>query len=348
MANIVINQDSLKTNREFKRHLIQPGSNIYRILPPFGEVSTHNNYPYKKWTLAWMLDPSSGRRKPFAIPYVEKNGDPVSKFVATLTTFLDNLKKELAAKGADEDQVRELTSKASDVVWQLRPKTAYYYNAANKAGEVGILELKSTAHQSMKASMDEYIRDYAQDPTSLGDQEDDSGVWLNIKRDGEKGAKDTKYSVQKHQMKVKENGKISFVDDREALPDNVIQNYEKLGYDLYNLYQEKTIEELESILRHNIKLLTAEIPLLARVPGYGPSAKRPAAIVEEPIQDDEEPAPAPKPLTKPQGKKPVVLAMDLAEDEEAPAPVAKPAPKPAAKPAATDLDDLDALLGMIE
>ena len=345
MAQITVNQDSLKTAREFKRHQVQPGSNIYRVLPPFGDLQVHNNYPYKKWTLAWLLDPQSGRRKPFAIPYVDKKKDPITEYVNALAAFIDNLKKSMSAKGMSDAEIKEVTGAAAEVVWNMRPKTGYYYNGINKAGEVGILELKATAHRELKTAMMEYIKDYAQDPTSLTCDDDDSGVWFNIKRDGEKGSKDTKYSVVKHQTKVKENGRISFIDDRESLPDNVMENYNKLGYDLYNLYQEKTYDDLKAVLDHNISILAAEIPLLKKVPGYG----APAAVVSatQSSGDDEgEDAPVPTPAkTVVKGKKPVVIAMDDDEDEEEATPV-KPVPKPAATK--TDLDDLDALLKMIE
>ena len=43
---IKINLDSLKTRREWRRHKVKDGHNVFRILPPFGEKS--NGFPYKK------------------------------------------------------------------------------------------------------------------------------------------------------------------------------------------------------------------------------------------------------------------------------------------------------------
>jgi len=369
MANITINQDSLKPRREFKRHQIQPGHNIYRILPPFGEESLHNNYPYKRWSLAWLVDPKSGRRKPFALPPFEKdNPDPVSKYVKLLADKLDKTKKaaieNLVSKGVPqekaEEKVREKLADANKLVWELRPKNGYFYNACNKAGEVGILELKKTAHDGLKAAMYEYIKDYSQDPTSLSGELDDSGVWFDVERVGEKGDKDTEYKVNKSQTKRKnERGVLVFEDDREPLPEHVVQNYSKLGYDIYGLYQAKTHEELYAILMFNLKDIVANNPV-ARVEGFDPDLFN-FDDSEKSTENNQEPPFEVEPPVK--GKAPVKLAGMTEEDDVevdlslttaaaptvAAKPVAKTIPaakvaesKPVTKPALAD-DDIVAM-----
>lgn len=348
MAQITVNTDALKANREFKRFYIQPGKNVYRILPPFGDVDQHNNYPYKKWTLAWMLDPATNRTRPFAIPYVEKNGDPISKFVKALEDFTANIKKELAAAGVPEEKIKENLAPLAEIAWKMKPKTAYYYNAANKSGEVGILELKSTAHKDMKTAMMDYIRDYAQDPTSLNGFDDDSGVWFVIDRVGEKFSKDTKYSVARNQIRVKlSSGKLQIEDDRAPLPESLVQNYDKFGYDLCNLYQEKTIAELQTILDYNIKVLSIDNPLLKKV--------APQSVVSSPVVTTTETVTQQTAAVKPQGKKPIVLAMELTEEEipeedEVPVevPPAQESAAPSTQPTSVDLDEMDSLLALLK
>ena len=359
MAHITINQDSIKPRRDFKRHQVQPGQNIYRILPPFGDESVHNNYPYKRWSLAWMIDPVSGRKRPFALPPFERDKvDPVTQYVKLLSD--KNAIEKMIESGVDaataESTVREKLSEANKLVYELRPKAGFFYNACNKAGEIGILELKKTAHDALKAEMYEYIKDYSQDPTSLSSLIDDSGVWFNIERIGEKGDKDTEYKVKKHQLKKKnERGQLIFEDDRGPLPEHVVNNYDKMGYDIYNLYQVKTFEELHHILMFNLKDIVANIPI-TRIDGFDPAEHDfNAAPVEAPVQVAQE--------KKPQGSKAVKLAMELNEDpiEEttnlaegifddvtptpAPKVVAPPVKKPepvVSKPAIAD-DDIVAL-----
>ena len=317
MAKITINENSLKPRREFKRHPIQPGHNILRILPPFGDETVNSNYPYKRWSLAWFIDPTTGRKKPFALPaYKKDDPDPVSAYTKLLADKLDRVKKtaidSLINQGVDqvkaEGIVREKLVDASKLVWEIRPKQAFYYNAVNKAGEVGILELKKTAHDALKAEMYQYIKDYSQDPTSLFSEVDDSGLWFDIERVGEKGDKNTEYKVKKNQTKRKnERGILTFEDDREALPDHVVANYATQGYDVYNLYQEKTHEELYAILMFNLKDIVATVPL-ARIEGFDPD-QFDFGVVKQDASKNEE-----KPIVK--GKVPVKLAMVDEEDLE--------------------------------
>ena len=82
-TKIKINLDSLKTRREWKRHKVKDGSNVYRILPPFGEAS--NGYPYRKWQIIWGLqDPESGRARPFASSMTSEKKCPVTEYVTAL------------------------------------------------------------------------------------------------------------------------------------------------------------------------------------------------------------------------------------------------------------------------
>ena len=70
MAKINVNLDSLKPTKEIKRHKVKEGTSVFRILPPFGDNS--NGYPYRKWSIAWLQDPTSGKRR----PYVDRRSLP--------------------------------------------------------------------------------------------------------------------------------------------------------------------------------------------------------------------------------------------------------------------------------
>ncbi len=304
MANIKINLDSLKTRREWKRHKVKDGSNVYRILPPFGEAS--NGYPYRKWQIIWGLqDPESGRARPFASSMTSEKKCPVTEYVAALKKKAETLKNQMAAAGVDEETQKERLSSLNKLISDLNPKTVYIYNAADKAGEVGLLELKSTAQKKMKAEMAQYIQDYNQDPTSLNSEDTDSGLWFNIIRTGQ--FRDTEYDVKKMQIKTKNptTGKISFEDDRSPLPDAVVENYNNLAYDLSAVYQVKSYDELAEILEANMASIIESCP----------DADLSADVAVAPVAKTV--APAAKPAAvKPTGTKPVTLKMDDDEEQE--------------------------------
>lgn len=242
MAKISINMESLKSQREFKRHKINPGTSVFRILPPFG--TDHKGYPFRKWMLVWgLVDPNSGRMRPFVSTLSNLNKCPVFEYARDLQA----LAEEMKVSGASKDEMKFI----NELIGRIRPKTSFFYNAVDLSGQVGVLEIKKTAHDKLKKLMNEYIRDYNQDPTSLNSAEDDSGVWFEFSRTGE--GFDTEYDVKKHQTKSKINGQVAFVDNRAPLPESVSTNYEQLAYDIHSLYSTGTYEELEEILLANIK-----------------------------------------------------------------------------------------------
>lgn len=308
-GKIKINMDSLKARREWKRHKVKDGNNIFRILPPFGETS--NGYPYRKWQIIWGLqDPESGRARPFASSMTSEKKCPVTEYVGNLKKKAESLKLQLAGSGMSEEDIKNRLSPLNKLISDLNPKTVYVYNAADRAGDVGLLELKSTAQKKMKTEMSSYIHDYNQDPTSLNSEDTDSGVWFNITRQGE--GRDTEYDVKKFQTKIKNaSGKISFEDDRSPLPDSVVENYDNLAYDLSSIYQVKTYDELSEILEANMASLIELCPdadLNSDVVAVAPAPK--AAVKTAPAAVAQKPA----------GTKPVTVRLDDEDDDQDVAP----------------------------
>lgn len=306
-SKIKINLDSLKTRREWKRHKVKDGSNVFRILPPFGESS--NGYPYRKWQIIWGLqDPESGRARPFASSMTSEKKCPVTEYVAALKKKAESLKGQLAAAGVSEEDQKNRLGALNKLISDLSPKTVYIYNAVDKSGEVGLLELKSTAQKKMKAEMADYIKDYNQDPTSLNSDSADSGVWFNVTRSGM--GRDTEYDVKRvtHKIKDPTTGKLSFEDDRSALPDNVIENYDNLAYDLSAVYQVKSYDELEEILNANMLSLIEACPDADLGADGLLLQPTPAKTVAQPA--------AKAAVTKSMGTKPVTLKMDDEDEEE--------------------------------
>jgi uncharacterized FlaG/YvyC family protein len=249
--------DSLKPKKEWKRHKVQPGHNVFRILPPFGDDS--NGYPYRKWMVIWgLLDPESGRARPFASSLTTEKRCPIFEYVEALQKKAEVIKAQLQTKGSSDEEVKEALKPLNKVISTLRPKTVFAYNASDKAGTVGILEVKSTAQKILKEQMMQYIKDYNQDPTSLNSDSDDSGVWFDFVRTGE--FFDTEYDVQKLQTKTKVNGQMTYIDDRSPLAENIVENYDDLAYNLGSIYQIKTYDQLREILMANLKTIVKDTP----------------------------------------------------------------------------------------
>lgn len=326
MANININLDSLSPKKFKKtvRHKIKDGVNTLRFLPPFGEEA--NGYPYRKWNVVWgLVDPNTGRMRPYASSSTYEGQCPVYDYLDALKAKVEQEKVAFQAKGGTEDQIKAKFKPINDFISQLRPKTVFAYNAADKSGTVGVVELKSTAHKDVLKVMNQYIKDYNQDPTSLNSEISDSGVWINVLREGQ--GFDTKYSAQKNQvMQKNEQGVPSYQDDRSALAETIKENYDELAYDLNSIYEKKTYDELKEILVANVLNAAQDIPELL-VPGFG---------LEEfsgPVQNAASVEAAP--VEQPQGQGNVGLKLD-AEASDAPVQTSTPAQD-------TDTDDLLAM-----
>ena len=261
MANIQINMDSLNPTsfKKTVRHKVLDGSNIYRFLPPFGSES--NGYPYRKWNVIWgLVDPTSGRMRPFASSSTFEGRCPVYDYLDILKQKVEDLKKT----GAADEKVTELEKYIS----AIRPKSVYAYNASDKSGIVGVLELKSTAHKKVISLMNEYITQYNQDPTSLNSAVADSGVWFKISRAGT--GFNTTYDAAKNQNSTKDpnTGALVYQDDRGPLVDSVVENFDALAYDLNNIYQKLSYDDLKDILIANLVSASDALPELL-VPGFG-------------------------------------------------------------------------------
>jgi len=310
-SKIKLNLDSLKARKEWKRHKVKDGHNVFRILPPFGEAS--NGYPYRKWQIAWGLtDPESGRARPFASSMTSEKRCPITEFAYALKARAETMSSQMKAAGSSDEEIKNRLKDLRELISNISPKTVYIYNAADKSGEVGLLELKSTAHKSMKEQMTKYIQDYNQDPTSLGSSDDDSGVWFDVVRQGT--FYDTTYKVEKLQSLVKNGASRSFVDDRSPLPEAIVENYDNLAYDLSSVYQTKSYDELKAILDANLPGIIEVVPDADL--NVEPSIGELSSLIATPRQTTiSRPVANATPAAKPASR--VNIKLDDADDEDA-------------------------------
>ena len=343
-SKIKINMDSLKTAKEWVRHKVKPGHNIFRVLPPLGDSA--NGYPYRKYQIIWGLVDANGRMRPYASPLMTEKRCPVVEFTDALKQRLSEMEGQLKASGLDEKAMKKHPKYASLAKFSrdMTPKTSYIYNASDKSGVLGLLELKSTAHKDMKNKMNQYIQDYNQDPTSLNSADDDSGLWFDVVREGDGFL--TTYKVEKCQVKVKDaSGRISFTDDRSPLADVIVENYANLGYDLGSVYKATTYDEVNDVLQANMPAFFVACP---------------EADLSVPVNLDEDEAevatakPAARPVAAPVAAKSAVkptakVALKLDDEDDMPvaAPIRAKAPVAASSSVLDDddfMNEADAIL----
>ena len=326
-GSMKVNMKAFEDRKEIKRHKINDGINVFRILPPFGPNA--DGYPYRRWSICWLADATTGRNRPYASPWSFGEKEcPVGEFTKLIQDKKENLEKKLSAQDLSKEEIKEALKPLTEILWKVKPKATFFFNAVNKSGEVGILEIKKSAQDELKKVMKEYISDYNQDPTSLNSDQDDSGVWFKMTKTGQ--LMSTEYKVEKNQIKAKnEAGKLVFLDDQEALSDSIVANYESLATDLFTLYKQISYEDLKEVLLHNLTVMHAGF-----VKEFGKKSadllKMPGFEFDQVENEEVEPQPVKaKPAAVQQAiAKKVMPKFDDDEDEDIPIVKAKSKPVP--------------------
>ena len=119
-----INLDSLKERKGWKRHEVNQGDNVYRVLPPFGENS--DGYAYRRWVIAWLSDPQTGRRRPYASTRsFGEDACPITEYISRLEKKRESLEADLKSQGLSKEEIKDQLKSISDVIWTTKPKAIY-------------------------------------------------------------------------------------------------------------------------------------------------------------------------------------------------------------------------------
>lgn len=267
-SKIRINKESLNPGQRTNWFYIKGGTSIYRILPPKPES---NGYPFKKWIVNWgLVDPQRGSIKPYVSGLMNNNYCPLDDYYKKLKLKIEDMSNETKSLKEDDPKKIDLLNrikKLNKYLFSMKLRFSYVYNAIDQSGKVGLLVLPFTAHRKLQKTMLEYINTYGQDPTSLYDLPNDSGVWMKFTRTGE--GFDTEYDVSKNQITVKdESGGIMYKDDRSPLPKEIQDKYFiEMCKDLETIYTTSTNEELLNVLMINLQNRSIENPDIL-IPGY--------------------------------------------------------------------------------
>jgi hypothetical protein len=138
----------------------------------------------------------------------------------------------------DADKLKQLETEFN----AKKFRKSFLLNAADKQGNVGILEIGKNLHDELVALMREQITKYAKNPTSLTE-----GVWFQFSRTG-KTFRDTEYKVAVHKILLQVDGDTVEKPDRTPVAVNIVESYAKLAYDIHLMYKPVPSSELKRIL----------------------------------------------------------------------------------------------------
>jgi hypothetical protein len=313
-----LNLDGMSSSgnrREINRFKVTEGSHIFRILPPFG--TDHRNVPSRQVQLHWGFYKKDGKTSPIPCSYPSEGYCPICEKVKEQEALAERLKAQ-----GDEDGSKEILKAAGEI----KVRRSYLLNAANKAGEVGILEITKTSIDQLVELFKQYQNKYGKNPVSLA-----QGVWFVFSRTG-KGF-NTKYTVEfnKTILTLDDGDQVEKLDNT-ALSPNIAENFEKLAYDIHKMYTPVAASDLKKIL--DGAPIDDVIVRKTKEEYQAEKAASQAAAQSAPT-----PASAPKAAPAP-------VAAPAAAKPAAPKAAAKPAAKPAPTPVVdeSEVDDIMSIL----
>jgi hypothetical protein len=174
---------------------LEQGDNYYRILPPYGSLAVEGRYSHY-WAFHGGFKNSEGITQMFrCIEKKDKNKVitthcPVCDLVASLMLQHENAKSMIATGQVTKEQVDAFWDQQ---IFPIKAQKAFFVNAVNQQGEVGVLQLPYKAHQAL----DQLLKTAPGDANIGLDLTGMRGGWVKIKKvQPFKGSKDVTFGAE--------------------------------------------------------------------------------------------------------------------------------------------------------
>lgn len=223
-----------------KKFYLEKGSNIYRVLPPYGTLSSRGKIA-QYWAVTWVSG-TKGKRPVVSI--LEKSRDGAIIQRDPLLDKIEALRLQAAELEKNGSLSEEAIASMKKNLNAMSLDKAYYVNAMNSGGEVGVLKLKSTAWKALQERLAE-LDSAGIDPISPGSE---NGLFFNFKRTETDGK--TVYSVDIHSKTFKDPVTGRMVTEPVPAPlseEEMLTRMKAGAEDLTTLFTAKTPEEVALI-----------------------------------------------------------------------------------------------------
>lgn len=218
---------------------VKEGTQLYRVLPPYGDLASKGQLAVY-WSLFWLRG-SDGRNRPVvSIRRLDRNknvvvADPIFDKIEALKVSLSYMEKN------QENPM--IIEKMKATIQDLNVDKAYYLNAMNPQGEIGILKVRYTAFQALQKRMEELYKEGV-DAVNVGPGK---GVFFEFKRYKDEKGK-TIYEVVPATKKTRTpEGKLISEYLEAPIDENVMARVKNEGADLSTLYKARTSEEMTAL-----------------------------------------------------------------------------------------------------
>lgn len=229
---------------------IKDGDNVYRILPPLGNLADVGKWA-KYYRVEWGYKNSKGENRPFQDCRVVNRENKMVEVESAAYLKREELKKNKEAiveafknKQATQEQVKE----ATELTRRYNLDCKWYLNVVNLNGEIGLLKIGHKAKQSLDAAI-EKLRKRGVDPLSL-----ENGRFFNFYRNNPgTGFRDitTEASVYCENVQATINGQTAMVQQEKVhvMDDTFISRLATEAFELADMYPTPTADEVARMVK---------------------------------------------------------------------------------------------------
>lgn len=225
---------------------LQDGSNVYRILPPLGELATEGVWAVYD-SLHWGYKGSKGMRpfkciqkKDFKTKMIKVQCPECDKIAERQATYDDQM-KALEAQGKSKEEAREYLKPLGDWLYSHNLDKKWYVNALAPDGKIGRLAIPHKMYVQLQEVIADLVSKQGVDPIGV-----DGGVWFDLIRTG-KGNQTAHRVAVVEQVEVV-NGRSMRVYKPAPLTQDVISRLSSEAYDLKNAVRVLSYDEIKSIV----------------------------------------------------------------------------------------------------
>lgn len=225
---------------------IKEGSNVYRLLPPFGTLAKEGKWAvYER--VHWGYKGSNGSRqfvciqvKDVKTKMIKQACPECNKIADILSTYETKFKLLTETKGQSEAEAKEFLKPLSDWLFTHNCNKKWFVNAINTQGEIGRLEMPHKMFTALQNKIGELLKRKI-DPIAV-----DGGVYFDLQRTGTKGQ--TTHAVEIVTEEVDVDGEKLQKVKKAPLTQETIEKFKIEAHDLGGMFRQLTYNEIKRLV----------------------------------------------------------------------------------------------------
>lgn len=229
---------------------LKDGDNIYRILPPLGELAAEGVWAVYE-CLHWGFKGTKGMRPFRCIQKKDFNTKmvkvqcPECDRIAEKLAVVEDTKAKLKADGKSKEFIDEHVKPLTDWLYSHNLDKKWYVNALTMDGKITRLAIPHKMYVQLQEKITELVTKKGIDPIAV-----DGGVWFNLKRTGMGNQTAHSVSVEEETVMAEVNGKKTPLPmiKQAPLTQEIINRLGAEAHDLKNSFRTLSFDDIKRLV----------------------------------------------------------------------------------------------------